>query len=540
MAKVLVVDDIQDNVKLLSYDLSDLGHEVVVAYSGAEGLKVAAKERPDCILLDVMMPEMDGYEVCRRLKDSSHLKSIPVIMVTAKSLDEDVVKGLDAGADDYVVKPVNLKIVEARIRSAVRVKRAMDTITAMNGKLEEAKVTADEASRSKSEFLANMSHEIRTPMTAILGFSDVLLGNVEKQENIDAIQTVKRNGEYLLELINDILDLSKIESEKLVVESMKTSVVSVVSDVASLMRVRATVQGLDLVINFETPIPETIDTDPTRLRQILINLVGNAIKFTEHGLVSLNCRMVKEQERDLLQIDVVDTGIGMSAKAICKLFKPFTQADNSTTRRFGGTGLGLAISKRLAELLGGTISVASDPGEGSTFSVTFEVGNLEGTPMLFSPTEAAMNQRKISSRINARLACRILLAEDGPDNQRLLTFLLSKSGAEVVVADNGRIAIELALTAVTEGNPFDLILMDMQMPVMDGYTATRKLRNTGYESPIVALTAHAMKGDRDKCLAAGCNDYATKPVDYQVLINTIANLLPAELVGKRPAENAAQ
>ena len=401
--------------------------------------------------------------------------------------------------------------------------------------IREATRKAEAATRAKSEFLANMSHEIRTPMTAILGFADVLLENPAGPEAVDAAKTIKLNGEHLLEIINDILDLSKIEAGKLDLERIACSPCQVVAEMASLMRVRFEAKGLSLQVEHVGPIPETILTDPTRLRQILANLVGNAIKFTEVGGVRIATRLVQEPGREpALQLDVIDSGIGMTKRQVGKLFRPFVQADTSTSRKYGGSGLGLAISRRLAGMLGGDVTVTSEPGKGSTFSARVATGSLEGVPMLVGqPTEAVLEGKKLSRSAKKRqvkLDSRILLAEDGPDNRRLISFILNKAGAEVVTAENGRIAVEKAMACFPgrgrrrgdEEKPFDVVLMDMQMPVMDGYEATRQLRAAGYTDPIIALTAHAMRSDRQKCLDAGCDDYLTKPISRENLVAMIA------------------
>ncbi|MCK4340660.1 MAG: PhnD/SsuA/transferrin family substrate-binding protein [Phycisphaerae bacterium] len=400
-----------------------------------------------------------------------------------------------------------------------------------------ARRAAEAADRAKSEFLANMSHEIRTPMTAILGFADVLLehGDLENAppERIEAAQTIKKNGVYLLSIINDILDLSKIEAGKMTVERMACSPCQLVAEVTSLARVRADVKGLPLKFEYVGAIPETIQTDPTRLRQILINVIGNAIKFTEAGEVRLVTRFVADDHEPRLHFDVVDTGLGMTEEQVAKLFQPFTQADTSTTRKFGGTGLGLTISKRLAGLLGGNIAVVeTQKGVGSRFRVSVATGPLDGVKMIADPLSATVlvpGQAKTTASTGrpALQVCRILLAEDGPDNQRLIAYVLEKAGAEVSVVENGKLAVDAALAARDRGEPFDVILMDMQMPVLDGYEATGQLRRNGYTAPIIALTAHTMAGDREKCLDAGCDDYASKPINRKKLIESVKAQLRA-------------
>jgi len=396
-----------------------------------------------------------------------------------------------------------------------------------------AKETAEAANKTKTEFLANMSHEIRTPMTAILGFTDVLLDNVQEPENIDAARTIKRNGEYLINLINDILDLSKIESGKLELEQIDCSPHAIINDVTSLMQVRAEAKNVPLEIEFEGALPETIRSDPTRLRQILINLLSNAIKFTETGSIQIVVRLLDGlSEKPQLQFDVIDTGIGIAQDKIEKLFLPFIQADSSTTRQYGGTGLGLAITKRLVEFLDGTISVTSTVGKGSKFSVDIATGPLDHAKLIRSSIDSVVQTAKpeaVDRTQSSLQGIRVLLAEDGPDSQRLISFVLKKAGAEVTIADNGLIAFELATVAKHEARSFDVILMDMQMPVMDGYEATQRLREQGYVRPIIALTAHAMSGDRRKCLDAGCDDYATKPVDRKQLLNLVHSYCSPDL-----------
>ncbi len=385
------------------------------------------------------------------------------------------------------------------------------------------KEEAQAASASKSAFLANMSHELRTPMTAILGFVELLIGSLKHSENLDAAQTIQRNGEHLLNLINDILDLSKIEAGKVTTESIVTSPETLLREVLSLMQVRAMAKNLQLELELDGPVPAAIRTDPLRLRQVLMNLIGNAIKFTEVGGVRVVLRQGTSIHRPpKLRFEVHDTGVGLTRQQIDTLFEPFTQADSSTTRKYGGTGLGLTISKRLAELLGGTIDVRSEPGVGSVFGIelAYEVSELPS--VVSAGSHAAHDLPKTMDQSTCCENLQVLLAEDGPDNQRLISFLLRKAGAQVTVVEHGQAALEAVEEALVAGREFDIILMDMQMPVMDGYTATQRLRSQGYARPIVALTAHAMNGDRERCLAAGCDDYATKPINRAKLLGLIA------------------
>ncbi len=399
-----------------------------------------------------------------------------------------------------------------------------------------AKRSAEDAARAKSEFLANMSHEIRTPMTAILGFADLLLHDDEtsdsrKQRNA-ALQAIYRNGEHLLTIVNDILDLSKIESAGMRCEHIPVSPDEVVRDVVVMMSDRAETKGWGRRVSCHPSVPQLILSDPIRLRQILINLVGNAVKFTTEGEVVIGLSFERSAETSgTLCISVRDTGIGVAPEKLKMLFDPFTQANASTTRRFGGSGLGLAISKRLAELLGGAIEVESTEGRGSTFTlrVVTETPPSDGTD-LESGSRPGYSGRKgatQSDRVRERplSGFRILLAEDGIDNQRLITLILRKAGAEVEVVENGQEAVDVGLAADQGDAPFDLILMDMQMPVMDGYCATTTLRHRGFRRPIIALTANAMSEERGKCLDVGCDDYIAKPIQRDHFVTTLAEHL---------------
>ncbi len=411
-------------------------------------------------------------------------------------------------------------------------------VAARTVELEAARERAEAANRAKSAFLANMSHEIRTPMTAILGYSDMLMERQVTPAKRDAyVTTIARNGRHLLSIINDILDLSKIEAGKLVLEKIECSPLHLLADTVSVMSARAAEKKLDFDVRVEGPIPETIMTDPTRLRQILVNLLSNAIKFTERGRVVLRvaARVRDDDEADLI-LEVEDTGIGMAPAQIEGIFAPFTQADQTMTRRYGGTGLGLAISHSLTEALGGTITVTSVPESGSTFRVELPLGPLGDVAMVEAKTPTLWRQPEAKTRSTERLYGRVLLAEDGADNQRLIAAMLRQAGAQVDCVDNGADAVRRALEAKAAGTPYHVVLMDMQMPVLDGYAATRQLRQVGYTGTIIALTAHATTMDRRRCLDAGCDEYASKPVARAELLAMVARF--SEAAGASPPPGA--
>ena len=417
-----------------------------------------------------------------------------------------------------------------RIAAAVaREKEALRTAAAERD-------AATAADRAKSAFLANMSHEIRTPLNAILGFTDVLRsGNCQPEERNQHLDVIRGSGDHLLALINDILDLSKVESGRMTFERVSCDPNAILASVMSGMRVVAAEKGLSLECRWAGPAPNAVTTDPARTRQILLNLVGNAVKFTETGSVRVTAEVVKNPKGGhLFAVDVFDTGEGIAPDKLQTVFDPFTQADVSVTRRHGGTGLGLSISRQIAEKLGGSIVAASRSGAGSLFRVTLDAGDLSNAtwsdPDLDgAPAEAVGVEDGPSCSLPKpmRRDARILLVDDGEVNRRLIRVVLQRAGVTPTEATNGRAAVKAALQARAAGRGFDLILMDMQMPVMDGYAASTKLRSAGLTIPIVALTAHAMSGDRAKCVDAGCTDYLSKPVRPTDLLCLLGELLPA-------------
>ncbi len=397
-------------------------------------------------------------------------------------------------------------------------------------KLEAAKREAQQANHAKSEFLASMSHELRTPLTAVLGFADMLNAELENENQREKLRTIKKNGEYLLSLLNDILDLSKIEVGKLEIGHDPVDLLSLVRDVESLMRIRAVEEGIPLTFSFETRVPKVIYSDAIRIRQILVNLISNALKFTSVGNVTVLIRLRHDDARDAeLEFEVRDTGIGMTENELQRLFRPFERGYRARRQQLGGTGLGLNISKRLADRLGGDIRVASKLNRGSQFTLALrldvsEVEDLvDAAQHLQAHTTPTNNQQPAQAPIDAR----ILLADDRRDIWRVARYFLEKHGARVTIAEDGRQAVDLAVEAAEQKDPFSIVLMDMQMPVMNGQEAIAELRRLNFSMPIIALTADAMEGEREACIKIGCDDYLPKPIDGPKLVATVIKHLAA-------------
>ena len=402
-----------------------------------------------------------------------------------------------------------------------------DAFNEMADRVREHTSELERANRAKSQFLAHMSHEVRTPMTTILSVAALSRADdctdAERQRYIEMIAA---SGEHLMTVIGDILDVSKIEAGKTYVQRAPCSPIDLLREVRLILEGRAVEKGIELRVDVRAPVPETIETDVLRLRQILINLIGNALKFTDEGHVAVSMFLLPERAgRRLVAFEVRDTGIGIAAEDLAKVFESFAQVDSLMSRRYGGTGLGLSISRALARLLGGDVTCESQLGAGSTFRVTIDPGSLDDVrlvePDALDTPGTAVRETKAAM---PALPCRVLLVEDVRINRRLVGALMKRAGIDVEEAENGRVALEMGLQALEQDRPYDVILMDIQMPEMDGYEATRRLRAGGYTAGIVALTAHAFEGERERCFEAGCDGFLTKPIDKALLFETLASV----------------
>ncbi len=527
---ILIVDDNPNNLFTLQALLKRLHDcEIVEADSGAAALTRVVERPIDLILLDVQMPGMDGFETARHLQMTERTRSIPIIFVTAVFKAEEFIRrGFDIGAVDYLTKPIDDNLLLNRIRLYRSIHNRERQLVAMVAQLRQneqalsiAKEAAEAANRAKSTFLANMSHELRTPMNAIMGMTNIALRRAEDPKLIDQLTKIDQASHHLLYVINDILDLSKIEAERLTLEQIDFRLGETLENLSSLISHKAQEKGLSLQIDLPPEIAHlSLQGDPLRLGQILLNLTGNAVKFTESGSITVHIRQAADSPAKVqLRFEVEDTGIGISPEDQKRLFTAFEQADGSMTRKYGGTGLGLAISKRLARLMGGDIGMASTPGQGSTFWFTVWLGKATDA-VLAAPTFA---QDTAEARLKAAFSgTRILLAEDEPINQEVSCGLLEDAGLAVDLAQDGQQALELA-----KQNTYALILMDMQMPHLNGVEATMAIRALpAYaQTPILAMTANAFDEDRQVCIDAGMDDHIAKPVDPDRLFETLLKWL---------------
>jgi signal transduction histidine kinase/HPt (histidine-containing phosphotransfer) domain-containing protein len=519
---VLVVDDEPDNFDVIEALLGNLDYQLHYAASGRQAIDSLHIFKPDLILLDVMMPELDGIEVCKQIKHHPVWKFIPTVMVTALSSKEDLSRCLEAGADDFVSKPVNRLELRARVHSMLRIKQQHDQLQAAIAEIQQAKDAAELAAQVKSDFLAMMSHEIRTPINGVLGMTQLLSKTQLTSAQQKYVNNARISGEILLSVINDILDFSKIESGKLDLEEQPLDLRLLLQDVADLLLPKAIEKNLELTHQLAADVPHYLIGDVTRLRQILLNLVNNAIKFTATGGVNISCQANAAALGNYeLQFSIQDTGIGIAADDFDRLFQPFTQANTSTTREYGGTGLGLTICQRLIEMMQGRIWVESNLEQGATFHFTIVAAAAEYPPaQIISPTEQITPS---SQKLGETMPLSILIAEDNQINQELAIAMFEQLGYTPDIANNGLEAI-----AAIKNKFYDLLFLDLHMPKLDGLATAKYLVQeweslglTYHRPKIIAMTANAMQGDREICLEAGMDDYVSKPVFMDVLERVI-------------------
>ncbi len=544
--KILIVDDKIENLIALEKVLNVFDVDFIRATSGNEALVMTLMYDFALAIVDIQMPEMDGYETVELMRQDEKTRLLPVIFVSAIYTEKiHIIKGIETGAVDFIPKPIVPIILRGKVKVFLDlhvhktqleklVLQRTHELNDINEKLqdevaerkkayliaEEAKAKALAADKHKSTFLANMSHEIRTPLNGIIGMTQILKETELTEKQTEYVDIINLSGVSLLGIINDILDFSKIESGQIELEEINFNLNEKIQEIYKMMNLKAQEKNLNLSFHVDEAIPPYLVGDPLRLKQIIINLVNNAIKFTDAGSVTLEANLLSNDSENVrVFFKIVDTGIGIPEKAKKKLFKEFSQADASISRKHGGSGLGLSISKNLAKIMGGEIGVISEVTKGSTFwfTVTLGIGNE------ISAKKAENTHKHFEKSHIQKL--RVLLVEDNDINQRVAMVNLQKMGHIVDVADNGKMAVDLFAQ-----NLYDVVLMDIMMPVMDGIEATGIIKKIQDDQPIkkgipvIAMTANALKGDREKLLSQGMDGYISKPFKSEELREVLINL----------------
>lgn len=508
-SKVLIVDDVQLNLDLMKEILSEQGYMIATAKNGKSAIAKAKAHKFDLILLDIVLPDIDGFEVCSHLKSNPQTQDIPIIFLTAKKEKDSIIKGFQLGAVDYIPKPFSKEELVARVNFHLTLRKTQNELI-------HSKEMAEAADKAKSTFLANMSHEIRTPMNGIVGMIDILKRTQLSGEQLEFLDIIEISAENLLLILNDILDFTKIEAGQIILDNVRFYLKYEVGEVVKMFKDKVEQKNLTFSYHIDPKIPEMLIGDPLRLKQVMINLCKNSIKFTNDGFVKIRIEAVSSSDSKIrIKFEVEDSGIGISPENQLKLFKSFTQADATTTRKFNGSGLGLAISKNLVELMNGNIGIISEEGKGAIFYFDCEFGII---PQSLSVSEV----EEIGPLELSVPKLKILIAEDNLIIQKVATLNLKKMGHKVSVAPNGIEVVEMF-----KNDTYDLILMDIQMPEMDGVEATVLIRewerNNNVRNPIliVAMTANTLQSDKEHFKAVGMNDYLGKPFNNAELTHVV-------------------
>lgn len=533
---ILIVDDREENLIALERILSRTEAVLIKALNGNDALKACLNHEFALALLDVNMPEMNGYELAELMRGGKQHSAIPIIFLTAAYIHEQqIFKGYSSGAVDYLVKPLHSEILLNKVNVFLEIYRQRQELILLNHECTQAKQIAETATQAKSTFLANLSHEIRTPMNGIMGMTQVLLETELNPDQREYAGLVLDNSRHLLALMNDLLDLSKIEAGELRLETINFSPCEVINTTTALLAHGARKKGLELFTDVEEGVPAELRGDPLRLRQVITNLLSNAIKFTEQGSIHIRAKLTSEDDNVCeLLFEVEDTGIGISETCIAEIFDPFTQADISTTRRYGGTGLGLSICKRLVDHFHGSIGVSSRVGHGSLFWFTATFSKCRPTAVV--PSNKSPKVSDECPVLQQQSGKRILIVEDNPINQKLAVRVIGNLGHRVDAVDAGSKAI-----AALEETPYDLVLMDGQMPDMDGCQTTRAIRSVdghvlNRNIPVIAVTGCVTENELERCLQAGMNDYICKPFYIDEMVDKVEKWLSlaAKEESKRP------